>query len=342
MSAHGSESDVQALQLEAERAMQTPHPREQIVRILEKLLTVAVEGSEACRFAHRHLAELYLEQNPWSAALHLRRVLHASPDDDTAHALMGLCQALQNNFRMAVTAFRRAVSLAPSNPWYNHNLGHLLDVALDAPSEALPFLRRAHRAQPDQEEVGASLVHCLGRLGLCAEALATVQMLRAKHPRHADLRALEEWLRQGAPPRPKRVRPEGGSEPAVRAPEIHAVGLRPVTDPPAELPALSADEHELRALLADAGCTRALIERATAVWKDYKTQWSVRPSAFWAAAIEYALARVDGIGMRQRDVAVRHGVSVTALASRYAVLRDALKIVPGDARYVASPPGGAH
>ena len=29
-----------------------------------------------------------------------------------------------------------------------------------------------------------------------AEAMATVQMLRAKHPRHTDLRALEDWLRR--------------------------------------------------------------------------------------------------------------------------------------------------
>ena len=92
-------------------------------------------------------------------------------------------------------------------------------------------------------------------------------------------------------------------------------------------------------MLADAGCARTVIERASRVWLDYKAQGSARPSAFWAAAIEYALARIDGIGMRQRDVAVRHGVSVTALASRYAVLRDALKIVPGDARYVAPQPG---
>ena len=200
MSAHGSESDVQALQLEAERAMQTPHPREQIVRILEKLLTVAVEGSEACRFAHRHLAELYLEQNPWSAALHLRRVLHASPDDDTAHALMGLCQALQNNFRMAVTAFRRAVSLAPSNPWYNHNLGHLLDVALGRPYEAVPWLRRAHDETP-HVEVTASLAHALGRTGRAREAETLLADALGDAPGDADHAALLEWLRKGAPER---------------------------------------------------------------------------------------------------------------------------------------------
>ena len=70
---------------------------------------------------------------------------------------MGLCQAVQGNYRMAVASFRRAVALAPSNPWYNHNLGHLLAVALDAPSEALVYLRKAHSAQPGQEGVGKLL-----------------------------------------------------------------------------------------------------------------------------------------------------------------------------------------
>src|SRR5262249_43708099 len=108
-----NENDVRSLQRRAEQAIRGAKPREYVVRLLEQLVAVAEESSDAARFAHRHLAELCLEESPWRSALHLRRVIQQDPDDDIAQALMGLCQALQANFRSAVAAYRRAVALAP-------------------------------------------------------------------------------------------------------------------------------------------------------------------------------------------------------------------------------------
>ncbi len=364
MSAPSTEADVRSLQRRAEQALRAARPRDQILRLLRELLAVADEGSDAARFAHRHLAELSLEENPWGAALHLRRVLQGDPDDDAAHALMGLCQALQGNFRMAVSAYRRAISLTPANPWYNHNLGHLLDVALDQPREALGYLRRAHRAAPDQEEVGASLAHCLGRMDLRDEALVLARALLARHPRHKDLKSLLTWLETGAdgggigvptglmntgrtaavPPAPMHRLPATPAPRGLPGGATHGATAhgRPGTEVPQGATGTEV-ETALERAMTRAGCPASQIARARSLVRDYASEAAVagRGSvAVLAAAVEYALARVDGARVRQRDVAERHGVSVSSLSTRYAALRSALKLVPGDARYASrSRPG---
>lgn len=324
MSAAGHGDDLESLRRRAERAILDARPREQVERLLTQLVERAEDGSRESCFAHRHLAELRLEDSPWSAALHLRRVVGADPDDDVAHALMGLCQALQGNYRMAVASFRKAVALCPTNPWYNHNLGHLLDVALGCPDEAIHYLRKANRAQPEQEEVGASLAHCLGRIGRCDEGITLTRDLLSHHPKHDDLRSLLQWLERGAPKREPRDRsgrpqPFSGARPRASA--------RPTT---------AAHDAQIRAALGRAGCPSSVADRASRMWADFVASTGLDPRAPNApelAALEYALARVDGVGLRQRDVALRHGVSASTLSSRYGALRGALGLEPNDARY---------
>ncbi|HET8936439.1 MAG TPA: tetratricopeptide repeat protein [Polyangiales bacterium] len=159
----------------------------------------APDGSAHALFAHRHLAELQLSGSPWRAALHLRRLVQAGAADDSAHALMGLSQALLGNYRMAVGAYRRAIKLAPRNPWYHHNLGHLLDVGLSDSVAALEHLRMAHRIQPEEDEIAASLAHCLARLGQLKEAQLMAQRAVRRSPRNREHAALLEWIKSGAP-----------------------------------------------------------------------------------------------------------------------------------------------
>ena len=87
------------------------------------------------------------------------------PDDDGAWAVLGLAQSLLGHYRFAARAYERALSLAPNNPWYAHNLGHLYDVALDRPADALPLLERATSAQPNEADIAASYAHALARAG---------------------------------------------------------------------------------------------------------------------------------------------------------------------------------
>lgn len=330
MNASGREIDVAALQRRAEDAIRGQRPRAVIVDLLEEIVAHAREGSEACRFAHRQLAELRLEEAPWSAALHLRRVLAATPDDDAAHALMGLCQALQGNYRAAVASFRKALAVTPNNPWYHHNLGHILDVALDAPAEAVYHLRKAHRADPNQEEVGASLAHCLGRIGACEEGLFLTRALLRRHPGHGDLRKLLAWLEEGAPSRTKAAGPDGRRAPPT---------LRAVTPsnppPPAPTPAPATDDlAALARMLRRAGATDDEIARARRMWGDFSAATAAKMCESTAAAIDYAIARLDGEAAHQRVVARRHGVPSHALAARFRELKAALRLAPRDARYL--------
>ena len=331
MNASGREIDVATLQRRAEDAIRGQRPRAMIVGLLEEIIAHAHEGSAACRFAHRQLAELRLEEAPWSAALHLRRVIAATPDDDAAHALMGLCQALQGKYRAAVASFRKALTITPGNPWYHHNLGHLLDVALDAPSEAIYHLRKAHRADPSQEEVGASLAHCLGRIGACEEGVFLTRTLLRRHPGHSDLRKLLDWLEEGAPTRNQGTPSANArrSPPSLRA-------VTPSTPPPPEeIPDAPADDlRALTRMLRRAGATAAEIARAQRMWSDFAAATSAKMCESTAAAIDYALARVDGEAAHQRVVAQRHGVPSHALATRFRELKAALRLAPRDARYV--------
>lgn len=323
MSVAGHGDDIESLLRRAERAILDARPREQIERLLKKLIERAEVGSRESSFAHRHLAEMHLEESPWNAALHLRRVIDADPDDDVAHALMGLCQALQGHYRMAASAFRRAVALEPTNPWYNHNLGHLLDVALENPDEAVHYLRKANRARPEQEEVGASLAHCLGRIGRCDEGIVLTRTLLSRHPKHDDLRSLLQWLERGAPKREIKVRPAPG-------PALRGVGLRQ------NLPPRVAFETEVRVAMSRAGCPANVVQRAVRMWTDFITASGIEhrgPHAPELAAIEYALARIDDLTLRQRDIALRHGVSASTLSNRYSAIRTVLHLEPNDQRY---------
>ena len=350
MSSTATEPDVRSLQRRAEQAIRAAKPRDTILRLLEQLLAAAPDGTEPSRFAHRHLAELRLEESPWRAALHLRRVLTQDPDDDIAQALMGLCQALQANFKSAVAAYRRAVALSPTNPWYNHNLGHLLDVALRAPRDALPYLRRAYKLEPSQDEVAASLAHCLGRLGTRDEALEIAKGLVARNPKQVDHRSLLRWIEKGSeaggdstvPGLLSAISPGASGTRTNGTPAVSAGALsRKSTTDRAETPGDSraGEGPEVERILADsfatAGRAGTDLERARLMWRDYaRIAHPVlgRPTVL-AAALEYALTKVDGVALKQKDIALRHGVSVSSLQNRYAAIRSVLHLQTNDSRY---------
>jgi Flp pilus assembly protein TadD len=306
MTAAGTGDELNSLRIRAEQALQRDLPKDHVRGLLDKLAERAVEGSPEACFANRHLAEMLLEDSPWRAALHLRRLLKSCPEDDAGHALMGLSQALQANYRMAVSSFRRAVAISPANPWYHHNLGHLLDVALCRPQDAVAHLQRAFRAQPSQEEVGASFAQCLGRLGRCVEGLEIIEALLQRHPRHAELLALKSWLERGAP--------AGARGPSVLA-QSKSKRARP---------AASDDSRAtVRAGLAKLGRAPTHVDEAVAVWESYTAtrQSEAVLDGPTLAALDYLAARRDGQRVTQKHVAAEHGVTANALATRYSKIR---------------------
>ncbi|MBI2391478.1 MAG: hypothetical protein HYV09_17950 [Deltaproteobacteria bacterium] len=204
-----AQPDPAALRATIERALRREDPDGEVIPMLERLQQIANEGSDHRRFADRRLAELLLEAEPWRAAMHLRRLLDdGGEDDDALWALMGLAQALLGNHRFAATAYRKALAIDPGNPWYAHNLGHLLDVGLDRPLEALRHLELAHKRVPEATAITCSYVHVLWRLGNLAEARRVLSPLAARHGYDPDVWALATQLdREEANARKRRRAP---------------------------------------------------------------------------------------------------------------------------------------
>jgi tetratricopeptide (TPR) repeat protein len=327
-----------------------------VLPMLHRLTRLAHEGSDDSLFASLHLAELLVERDPWRAALFARRVLAHRPEDDRGWATLALCQTFLGNYKFAVSAYHHALTSAPKNPWYAHNLGHLLDVALDRPTDAIGWLKRAYQSASDSGEVAASYAHALARVGRLAEARKVLAraMKRGSSREHA---ALLRWLEQGAPPdkdhplpRPAPVHalvaptPEAGAtregegkssskrddgagsqRRALRAPqvaELEAVLTRGLSS----LPLDAKQRARAKALARDAAgyFSRPTGSRAAA---------GTRGVDAIAAAIAYAIVYVDHVPLTQAEVAACFRIGVASLRGRFGELRSHLDLLPGDARY---------
>ena len=322
------ERGVHLLRQQAERAIAESRGR----LVIEPLLTAILERAtrepsevdEDTRiFAHRHLASLMLERDPWRAALHLRKVLAAAAHDDGAHALMALSQALLGNHRAAIAAYRRAIHIAPRNPWYRHNLGHLLDIALDDPVAALPHLEVAAERAGHEHEVLASLAHCLARLGQLARATMVAEYALDLAPDHQEHQRLLGWILRGAP--------EGEPPPVTAGPRpTPAESTEPAADPVWALLARS---------LPDAGFTPAQVEGARLLWCDYqdaKPRLRIKNAGGYAAAVHYAVAGLNARAIIQATAATLYNVKRGTVSSRYTDMRTALGLRSRDPRYARS------
>jgi Flp pilus assembly protein TadD len=340
------------LRQRAERALASGRRGGEVLGVLETMTREAPDGSQYALFAHRHLAEIQLEGSPWRAALHLRRVIDAGAGDDSVHALMGLCQALLGNYRAAVAEYRKAVRLSPRNPWYHHNLGHLLDVGLGEAQTALDHLRIAHRLQSGEDEITASLAHCLARLGQLDEARSMAEHALHSAPRNKEHRALLDWVLEGAPSneappqragkRTTRFTVEVDGPRVSTAPQgtSAARAAAPVPASPARAQARGASAEQVPRLLEtrmpEAGFSAAHVARARSLWSDFAGGRSVRTSkpAVYAAAVEYAIAKLDCLAhVTQAELGRRYGVAPRSIANRYDEIRTALALVPRDPRY---------
>lgn len=189
--------ETHRLRQEIERALRRAFDPVDVLPRLARLARLADPASDDGVFAHRQLAELLVERHPWRAAIYARRAIAHAPHDDRAWAVLAFCQTLLGNFRCAATAYKQAIACAPANPWYAHNLGHLLDVALDEPEEALPWLRWAFERVPDSGEIAASYAHALARAGQL-ELARRILELHVPGPSREHARLLD-WVDRGAP-----------------------------------------------------------------------------------------------------------------------------------------------
>jgi Tfp pilus assembly protein PilF len=182
--------ELDQLITDVEWAMAQRFPARDLVPMLENLVKAAPSGSEAAHFAKLQLAELTVMKAPWRAARLARDVL-TSGERDRAWAVLALAHTLLGHYRIAARSYRRALALAPECAVYLHNLGHLLDIGLNRPRDAVGYLARAHRGLPEEPEIASSYAHALARLGQLTEARKLLARA-VRDPERAD-RLLAEW-----------------------------------------------------------------------------------------------------------------------------------------------------
>ena len=325
MSADLTEQELGKLRQEAERSLDAAEPHKAL-KLLESLAQHAGTANAHALFAHRHLGELKLESNPWAAALHLRRCLQWERGNHILHALMGLAQALLGNYRAAVSAYRDAVRLSPRNPWYHHNLGHLLDVALERPEDALPHLEEAHRLEASQHEVLASLAHCLAKLGRLQDAADIASLAVALAPQNDHHRSLATWIRNEARDNGRGIGASVLDEDSPSATETNTV-----RGPLVEVAEMLQDR------MPRAGFSSDEVEVALDIWDEYWVCADPSPrisTKAYAAAVAYAVVTVFEIhGVTQAHVADQYRVSRSALGRRYRDLVRVLALKAGDRRF---------
>lgn len=296
--------------------------------LLHRLARTAEEGSTESLFAFRHLAALLVERDPWRAALYARRVL-ARVDDDRAWSALALAMTLLGHYRFAVSAYRRALLVAPRNPWYSHNLGHLLDVALNRHEEAIPLLESAFEQVGPGTEVALSLAHALGRVGDLAGARRVV--LRAmEHGPSREQSNFLRWLDRGAPPH---AAPLPRPRPSMRSP---SPGRR--ADVSSKQTLLRIEEALVRGLSKLPLNVRQRA-RARMLARDVVRRFpasELAATSIVAAAIAYAILYVDLLPLSQAEVAASFRVSVSSLRARFGELRTELALTPGDDRYASN------
>jgi Flp pilus assembly protein TadD len=323
----------------------------EVLPMVHRLARVAPEGTDEHVYAQRLLAELLADQHPWRAALSAKRVLAVHPLDDGAWSILALCYALLGHYRCAVAAYRRALTLAPTNAAYAHNLGHLLDVALGRPAEAIDCLKAAYDASGERADVAVSYAHALGRSGALDHAReVSATALRANDPAHArEHLALADWLDQGAPwklaegallPRrpPARTSPTSWTPKASKGRRSRAGAGE--TSSLAAAPSVATLDHILRRGLARLPLDGRQRNRARGLARDFGLEGATEKvaAASLAAAIAYAIVYVDHIPLTQADVAACFRVSVPALRGRFKALRARLDLTPGDVRFATHTP----
>jgi len=330
------ETEARRLRQDAEWALRSALDPGDVLPLLHRLARTAAPASEEATYAHRQLAELLVERHPWRAALHARKVLAWSPDDDRAWAVLGLCQTLLGHYRYAATAYQRALNAAPKNPWYAHNLGHLVDVALGRPADALTWLRAAYDGAPTNREITASFAHALARAGRIDEArdVLSRSMKRGVSREHA---ALWAWIEAGAP-----ADRDSGHLDRRGGPIGPRVTIAPSTEPPKRrrrIPPGKKPAAELESVLARGLDNLPLQPRQRARARTLARDPVARALAedghsieSLAAAIAYAIVFIDQVPLTQAEVAATFRVSGSSLRGRFNALRSHLPIAPTDAR----------
>lgn len=321
----GAPQDAARLMKQVERALERAADGSEVLPILHRLVRVAAPASDAARYGNLKLAELLAERDPWRGAICARRVIAWSRSDDRAWAAFGLCLTLLGHYRAASASYRRALDAAPNNPWYAHNLGHLLDVTLGESEAALPWLAAAYTGVPQHGGIATSFAHALAKAGRREDARRVLMQAMREGTSREHL-ALLKWLDAGAPAErvaiPIRPKVSAGA-PRKRAKRSKRAGSesqaleRALVRGLANLPLDDRQRARARALARDP-VTRSLCDGGAS-------------AESVAAAVAYAIVYVDEVPLSQAEVAASFRVSGSSLRGRFQALRGHLHLFADEA-----------
>ena len=291
----------------------------------------ATDGDRDALFAHRQLAELRLEESPWRAALHLRKLILADAADDGVLALMGLCQAMLGNFQRGdrrVSARDRAGAAQPLVP----------------PQPRASARRRARQRARRRCAICASRTsskraktrsprrsRTAWRASVSWSRRASWRRDAARSaPRNASTARCSSRIERGAP---------GTSSGSARATETKARVQVPASSERSRAAALedarSGGAHA-RDGMPDAGFSPEHVHRAQALWADFPRPPRAARRQAGGLRGRDRIRDCDGARRARRD-AGGAGAPLRRRSrddsSRYAEIRSALALVPGDPRY---------
>ena len=142
-------------------------------RYFLQAIALQPESSEA----HYRLAEIYVREKRWEAAIaSCRESLRHQDDRVDAYKLMGNAFASQQDLQSAAQCYAKALDVDPNFAEAQANLANIL-VASNRNEEAVVLYRRALQNKPELRGIYRGLGRALENLGRLDEAIATWQTL---------------------------------------------------------------------------------------------------------------------------------------------------------------------
>ncbi len=136
---------------------------QELIPMLERLLATAPSDSSEATFARLTLARYLVREHPFRAAS-LAHAVTRRHTDPSAYRVLGLALSVMGHFRAAVRAYQQSLEICFEDAETQHNLGHLLDVALDRPRDGLVHLATALQLAPRVTAIALSHAHALARV----------------------------------------------------------------------------------------------------------------------------------------------------------------------------------
>ncbi len=322
-------AEVERLRARVEETYKRALDPAELLPDLHRLEHCATPGSEPWLFALRASSEVLLERSPWRASLTARKILSSVPGDDRAWATLGLAQTLLGYYRFAAHAYRRALEAAPQNPWYAHNLGHVLDVALNDPATAVKYLEFAYGSARDSREVAVSYAHALARIGSIAEAERILKEASAEGTTR-EMESLARWIKEGAP---ENLDKSSARPFPVRATESKPKRRRDTTTKIKDSVQASLERGLVRLPFDDSQRDKARILAADALSLALPHTPKETDARAYAAAIASAIAFVNELPLSSTEIAASFRVSAASVRGYFTELRNQLALQPADARY---------